>query len=215
MYVDRLGADRARGMNPFAALHAAGVRARVRLRRPGDPARAVGGACAAAVDAPHGGVGRAAGGRARRAHGRRAPGRGGAVHRSRVASCPARPPRTPSGSSGDVAALPAHRPRRAWCCTTPCEPRGRRCAIICAVSTWALLSGVLSLLSQLTLRPVRPAASAAPTRLDHPVITLPICAATPSSSCTPTPTTRRSSPASRCAASPTPGAHGARRRHRG
>ena len=76
MYVDRLGADRARGMNPFAALHAAGVPLAFGSDAPVTPARAVGGR-ARRGRAPHGGVGRGAGGRARRAHDRRAPRRGG------------------------------------------------------------------------------------------------------------------------------------------
>ena len=101
MYVDRLGADRARGDEPVRRAARRRGAAGLRLRRPGDAARAVGGRPGRG-GAPHGGVGRAAGGRARRAHGRWAPGGGGALaargspraRRARfVRAC---------GSSGDV-----------------------------------------------------------------------------------------------------------------
>ena len=42
MYAQRLGPDRAAGLNPFAMLAAAGRDARVRLGRPGHPGRPVG-----------------------------------------------------------------------------------------------------------------------------------------------------------------------------
>ena len=156
-------------MNPFAALHAAGVSLAFGSDAPVTPLGPWA-AVRAAVDAPHTGV------RACRRMSRspRTPsagtGRRGTARRSRVAWCPARPPRTPSGSSGDEAALPAHRPKR------PGVARhlvSRGPAPVChhlRREHVGALSGVLSLLSQLTLRPVPPAASAAPTSAISPCL---------------------------------------------
>ena len=215
MYVDRLGADRARAMNPFAALLAAGVALAFGSDAPVTPLGPWA-AVRAGRRAPDGGVRCAGGGRARRAHSRRAPRGGGVVTARGPPRRPARPPPTRwlrSPVSRDLAGMIRACLRTVQdgrvCDTTPCAAADRSCGIICAVSMWCALSGVLSLLSQLTLRPVR-----LPRRGAH----LPgtscvlrcsrsarICAAIPSSSCTPTRTTKRSSPASRCAVSPTPG----------
>ena len=105
---------------------------------------------------------------------------------------------------------PRATPRRLWHTSPrdrPDQPAARR----------RLLSGVLSLLVAAdTPRPRPTPPRPRPARVcDHlmsaPELVPPrscprlICAATPSSSCTPTPTTRRSSPGSRCAGWPTPG----------
>ena len=99
MYVDRLGADRARGMNPFAALHAAGVPLAFGSDAPVTPLGPWAAVRAAVGHRTAGsGVPQEVALAAHTTGGHRA---AGERRRSRVASCPARPPRTRCGSSGD------------------------------------------------------------------------------------------------------------------